>query len=251
MVRTGTNELVKSAGRAVQILDLFQRLRRPLSVMQIATNLEWPASSTFEVAQTLVALGYLTQDQASRTYFPSRRVALLGDWLSQSIFLEGSSTKMMIELSDRTNDTIILAVRKDDKIEIVDAISSMADLKRGTRRGDIRSVITTTLGHTLLASYEDSFVEKLVRRINAYQQTEDEKVSMSELRPVLREIRHQGYAYTERSPFKNGGLVAMLLPAQSHEDRMAVGVAGPLERIRSRRMELVRILRETVRKYAK
>jgi IclR family KDG regulon transcriptional repressor len=222
-----------------------------LSVMQIANNLSWPASSTFEVAQTLVALGYLTQDRAYRTYFPSRRVALLGDWLSESIFLEGSSTKMMIELSNRTKDTIILAVRKDDQIEILDAISSMANLKRGTRRGDVRSVTNTALGHTLLASYDDPFVEKLVRRINAYRRPQEEKVPMAELKPVLREIRHQGYAYTERSPFRNGGLIAMLLPAPSHEDRMAVGIAGPLDRIRSRRPELVKILRETIKKYTK
>jgi hypothetical protein len=102
-------------------------------------------------------------------------------------------------------------------------------VREGIQRplGDgLSGTLATTLAlnrahaHTLLASYDDTFVEKLVRRINAYEPDCKQRMTMRNLRPILEEIRAQGYCYGENGVVRNGGLVAMLLlAATASKDR--------------------------------
>ncbi len=250
MIRRGQSDAVKSVGRTIEVLQLFQKIRRPLTLMEIARQLSWPQSSTSEIMHTLVNLDYLIHDRADRTYFPSMRVVLLGEWLDKSVFREGTVTRLINELNRRTGDAIIVACRSDTRLEVLNTISSTDNTKRITRRGDSCVITDASLGHTLLASYDDTFVEKLVRRINAYEPDRKQRMTMRDLRPILAEIRAQGYCYGENGAVRDGGLVAMLLLAQSHEERLVIGISGPIERIRTRRQQLVEILGEAVRQIA-
>ena len=71
-------DAVKSARRAFEILELFDRERRPLALKDILEALGYPASSGSALLKSLVALGYLDYDRDRRTYFPTMRISALG-----------------------------------------------------------------------------------------------------------------------------------------------------------------------------
>src|SRR5439155_290487 len=89
---------VKSAGRVLQILELFDELQREARVSEIAERLGFPQSSTSMLLKSLAQLGYLDYDPGSRTFLPSPRVALLGAWLDKGPVRDGSLVRMLEHL---------------------------------------------------------------------------------------------------------------------------------------------------------
>ena len=77
---------IKSAVRVLEVLDFFRQHREPVSLKGIAEQLNYPASSATVLLKNLTAMGYLSYDRAARTYFPTLKVAALGDWISHELF---------------------------------------------------------------------------------------------------------------------------------------------------------------------
>jgi DNA-binding IclR family transcriptional regulator len=69
---------------------------------------------------------------------------------------------------------------------------------------------------------------------------------MNELRPVIEHIRHQGYCYSEHGAVVDGAIVAALVPAASHEDRLVIGVAGPIPLLRKNKERIARVLQQRI-----
>src|SRR5690606_38656604 len=86
----GDASVVKSAGRALQILEYFDAVQREASVSEISRALHCPQSSTSVLLRSLVHLGYLQNDRYRRTYYPTRRVSLLGNWVDPAIVQQGT-----------------------------------------------------------------------------------------------------------------------------------------------------------------
>ena len=86
---------VKSATRVIEILEFFDDLQAPATVMEVADSLGYPQSSTSALLRSLVALGYINYDAFKRTYVTSSRVALLGSWMKAQFLSEGAIITMM------------------------------------------------------------------------------------------------------------------------------------------------------------
>ena len=94
-------KVVKSAARVIQTLEFFDEKKCALSVAEIAAQHGWPHSSTSALMASLVTLGYLHYDATRRTYLPTMRVALLGDWVQDDSFKDGQLMRLMHHLRDR------------------------------------------------------------------------------------------------------------------------------------------------------
>ena len=89
MARSLDPKKIKSARRALEVLEYFQGDRTEATVMDIARSMGYPQSSTSELLSCLVALGYLTRNRAARTYKPTARVAVLGARVQPKLFRDG------------------------------------------------------------------------------------------------------------------------------------------------------------------
>ena len=78
--------VVKSARRVFEVLELFDRERRPLSLKEMCAALRLAPSSGAALLKSLVALGYLDYDRGTRSYFPTMRIAFLGQWVDEALF---------------------------------------------------------------------------------------------------------------------------------------------------------------------
>src|SRR5260221_13800450 len=102
---------IKSARRVFEILEYFDRERRPLSLKDIAGRLRYPPSSGSTLLKSMVALGYLEYDQLSRTYFPTMRIAALGGWVHAALFGDGAIERLLEHLHRATGETVVLAAQ--------------------------------------------------------------------------------------------------------------------------------------------
>ena len=101
----------------------------------------------------------------------------------------------------------------------------------------------------LLSARSDEMIEKLVRRINFEETDRKKKVDLKELMQKIRKIRKDGYVISLHTVVAGGGVIGMLLPQRRHGRILAIGVGGPVERLVSRRPQIVRALRDGIERF--
>ena len=123
MTRSLDPKKIKSAQRALEVLEYFQGGRSEATVMDIARSMGYPQSSTSELLGCLVALGYLTRDRSARTYRPTARVAVLGAWVQPNLFREGRLLPLMDDLAHEVSAAVVLGNRVGLNIQYIHAVS--------------------------------------------------------------------------------------------------------------------------------
>jgi IclR family KDG regulon transcriptional repressor len=235
---------VKSARRAFEILETFDRHRRPLGLKEVLDDLGYPASSGSALLKSLVSLGYLDYDRDRRTYFPTMRIAVLGSWVQGALFGEGRLLQAMEELHRATGETVILAVQSDLHAQYIHLIHSAEPLQFRAPPGTRRPLAGSGMGWVLLSGKSDAEIERLRRRINA---ESGEKLSHEALMARVGEVRAHGYAFSKHTVSDGVGIIAAALPRGPFGRVFAIGAAGYVSRLERNETDIVEALRTAVR----
>lgn len=244
-----TNEIVKSSARTLEILQYFDLVRREVGVKEVAEQLGYPQSSTSVLLRSLVKLGYLDYNSRARTYISSIRVALLGSWVYERCVQKGELLEAMSELSARTGDTIVLAVRNGLQAQYIHVIQAQNAARLKIAIGTVRPIAASSTGHAMLALLDDAEVAKIVRRVNAERGDAEEPVELAGTLRVLREIRQNGYAFGANLVTPGGGMIIAPLPKKDGIVQLFLGAAGIAQVMEKNVEKLKRDLVETITKY--
>lgn len=241
---------VKSAARVMQILELFDDIKRPAAVMEIAKALEYPQSSTSALLRSLVYLGYLTYDSADRTYFTSMRVALLGSWISPHFVAEGAILRMMRDLAQKTGDTIVLATRNGLFAQYVHVIQATSPARLHMTLGTVRPLAYSGAGYAILSQLPVADATRIITRYNAELDEGQTPVSVREVLETLELTRKRGYVMTTGIQTVGGGIIAAPIPQEPGKPAMAIGIGGISEILHAREAELSKILLDAIRRFS-
>jgi DNA-binding IclR family transcriptional regulator len=233
---------VKSAGRVLEILEYFDDVQQPATVMEVADTLGYPQSSTSALLRSLVALGYLDYDRYKRTYVTSHRVALLGSWVNSDFVSEGSVISLMKELNELTGDTIILATRNGLFVQYIHLIQATSAARLHVTLGTTRPIAASVSGFAMLSTLTDHEIRRIVMRVNA--ETEDGKplVKLADVMEHVNHTREKGYAFSCDMVTRGGGMIAAPLPGPLGGQPLVIGIGGISEVMRAREIELVSVL---------
>lgn len=235
---------VKSAVRVLQVLELFQRRQQPLTLKQICAMLGYPQSSGTVLLKNLVTHGYLNFDRATRRYFPTLRVAALGDWINASLFGQGEVFELMRSLHSATGETVSIALQNDVYIQYIRVILSVHPVPLRTDEGSMRPLTQSASGWLLMSVYSDRIVEKLVRRANIATPRVEDRQPVPLMIERVREARRTAAAYAEDVPQVGRAHVCVLLPATVQGRAVVLGMAGAVERIRPNRDRYLALAKE-------
>lgn len=235
---------VKSAKRALEILEVFSRHRRPLALKEVLDELGYPASSGSALMKSLVELGYLDYDRERRTYFPTMRIAALGDWVQKALFGDGPLLAALEDLHARTGETIVLAVQSDLHAQYVHLIHAAEPLEIRAPPGTRRPLARSGLGLVLLSAKPDAEIERLRRRINAA--GDGPAQSREDLMARINAVRARGYAFTKNAISPGVGIIGSALPKGPFGRTFAVGAAGRVERLEAKEHEIVAELKAMI-----
>jgi DNA-binding IclR family transcriptional regulator len=238
---------VKSARRAFEILEAFDRHRRPLALKEVLDDLGYPASSGSALLKSLVTLGYLDYDRDRRTYFPTMRIAVLGSGVHEALFGEGRLLATMEELHRTTGETIVLAAQSDLHAQYIHLIHSAEPLQFRAPPGTRRPLARSGMGWVLLSAKSDSEIERLRRRINA-EPNEPVKLSREALMARVNEVRTRGYAFSKHTVSEGVGIIAAALPKGPFGRVFAIGAAGYVSRLERKETAIVGEIAAAVRR---
>jgi len=216
--------VIKSAKRALQLLELLKEAPEPLSTTDIAVQLSYPFSSTAALLKSLVKMGYLVFDRNARTYHASLRVGLLGSSYA------GAPLERLTSLSHRlatdSQQTVLLAIRNEIHVQYIRILSAGAPPPFDLQVGGRQRLVDAAMGHALLSLDEDSAIDRLARRANADRRKDQRYICPIEFGKEIGDIRRKGFAYSDDGFIKGAAVVAAPFTLSRGEPPLTIGIAG-------------------------
>ena len=236
-------QVVKSAVRVLEVLEFFDITRAPACVGLVATALGFPQSSTSALLRSLVKVGYLRYDPHARTYVPTERVPLLGNWIGRSLFQGGGVLDMMERLAQRTECSVVLARRTGCQAQYVHLADTTHAVPDGVKIGAMLALPGCAVGQLMLAAMGDAELRRLLHRLNA-EAPSTSVVRLSDFMARMTDIRAAKFAMAT-DPLCT--VLAVRLPVEVNDEPMMLGLAGTEAEVAMRADELLMILREELR----
>jgi DNA-binding IclR family transcriptional regulator len=233
--------LSRSATRALDVLEYFGRVRRPLRAIEIAKALELHPSTTDQLLKTMVDSAHLVFDARTKAYAPSHRLAQFSAWIVDSYGREEDLRELVGEVQAASGEVVTLTTANDLFMQVVD-LAGTTPIGESAERGLRVSLFGSTIGAAYLSTLTDAEIGRLAYRA---------RLSAAGKAAVLadvEQIRREGFA---EGPAANGEAwsIATPLPLQGLT-RMVLGLAGPVDRVSANRPQLQAVMRTAVARWA-
>lgn len=236
---------IKSARRVLEVLEFFAERHGPATVSEVAEALGYPQSSTSMLLRSLESLGYLQQDATIRRFLPTLRVMLLGTWMHDDLFGQGSLFSSMNTLRQRTGQAVMVGLRQGIHVRFILSLHSNHPNGLKFPVGVIRPVCRSSVGKMLLTKESDRDVQRIARHANAEANPAD-RVDVQRLVEEIRECRERGWAETADYPRAGFATLAVLLPEIQGQPPMGVTLGMRVDLLRTRGATLRRALEDAV-----
>ncbi|WP_031464915.1 IclR family transcriptional regulator [Sciscionella sediminilitoris] len=239
----GAGSGVQSLQRAFELLEGLADNGGEASLSELAATTELPMPTIHRLIRTLVAAGYVRQND-NRRYALGARLIRLGEQASMQF---GTWARpLLAELVDAVGETANLAVLERDEVVYVAQAPSKHSMRMFTEVG--RRVLPhgTGVGKAMLACLDPQEVRALLGRTGMPAYTEHTYTDPDALLAQLAAIAEQGYALDEAEQELGVRCVAVAVPGGPAP--AAVSVSGPEGRLTPEVItKIVPIVRETAR----
>ncbi len=242
--------VVKSAGRAMQVLEFFDDVQRPATIAEVSEGLDYPQSSTSALLHTLVAMGYLHVVEPGRRFAPTRRVGLLGAWINADTVTHGGLIRLVEAVARRTGDSVMLARRQDLFARYIHVIQPPGRPVLHLTLGSLLPIAGSGTGIALLSAYPDAEVRRIVTRANATAgRGRTAPFPAATVLKAVAEARRDGHVYKEGLVFQPGAVVSKLLPVEDGGMPLAISVGSTIRSLRPRHAAVVEVVEEELALY--
>lgn len=220
---------VKSALRTLQILEVFANQRRPLTLGELAREMDTPKSSCLALLSTLSERGYVYRVGLEGCYYPTRR------WLDNASMVAehdtvGAEVKLSLRrLRDATGETAIHAVLVGDQSVYLDVVESHELVRFTARAGDTKPLHASASGRAQLGVLEPAERQALLGKLKLDRITSRTRVVARVLAETVLEESARGWSanYGEFRPDVISIASGLRLGVTAH----SLVVAAPYQRV--------------------
>jgi DNA-binding IclR family transcriptional regulator len=185
---------VKSASRALDILEYVARASTPPSFLQISQLLNIPKSSLSILMTTLIRRGYLDQPEPRGGYRLGVAADRLAFEFSQGRSIAERIPRLLEGLAANTKESCGYYEARGDYVECLEARAFERALSYKTFVGERVRMYANSCGKALLAQLPDDLLNAYVARTEFRSYTEHTITSAGQLLSEVEEIRKTGIA---------------------------------------------------------
>ncbi len=222
---------IQSLGRAFGILEEVARHRDGIGLADLGRRVGLHNSTTFHLAKTMVALGYIRQEKESKRYRIGRPLFALAASALDEIEMVNVATPVLEELSRQTGESSHFAVRMGDAIVVIARTSGPGAFQLTDRVGVVRPAHCTALGKAILASLPPDQLTRLLKRAGLKPSTEKSITEIPVLLREIEEVRRTGIAHDDGEFNLEVRCVAVPVTDFSGKVIGALGISGPVWRL--------------------
>jgi DNA-binding IclR family transcriptional regulator len=237
---------IQSLGRAFGILEEVARHRDGIGLADLSRLVGLHNSTTFHLAKTMVALGYIRQEKDSKRYRIGRPLFALAASALDEIEMVNLATPVLEDLARQTGESSHFAVRMGDTIVVIARTSGPGAFQLADRVGVVRPAHCTALGKAILASLQPDQLTRLLKRTGLKPSTEKSVTEIPVLLREIEEIRRTGVAYDDGEFDLEVRCIAVPVHDFTGKVIGAIGISGPVWRLSHQAMKSrVKIVQET------
>ena len=228
---------IQSLGRAFAILEEVARHREGISLADLGRVVGLHNSTTFHLAKTMVALGYLRQEKDSKRYRVGRPLFALAAGALDEIEMVNLATPLLEELSRDTGESGHFAVRMGDAVVVIARTSGPGAFQLTDRVGVVRPAHCTALGKIILASLRPDQLKRFIERVELKPSTEKSIASVPALLREIAEIKRTGIAFDDGE--FNPEVRCIAVPVMNFTGQVigALGISGPIWRLSNQALQ--------------
>ncbi|MFT4083854.1 MAG: IclR family transcriptional regulator C-terminal domain-containing protein [Nocardioides sp.] len=221
---------IQSLARGLAVLDAFSAHRPELAIKDIADVAGVSHPSALRIGYTLVEMGYLVRNPISKGYRLGPKIVSVGMATLNSLTLPELAEPYLIDLRNRTQETVKLAIHAGPTVVFVSRLPSLLHPPSGHYLGSSLPIHASSLGRAILAWLPVETADELIAqaadvRLTPHTPTKDE------VRKRLTRIRRRGYETNDRgTTLENRAVSAPLLDA-THTAVGAINISISAQRI--------------------
>ncbi|HEX2255732.1 MAG TPA: IclR family transcriptional regulator, partial [Afifellaceae bacterium] len=201
-----------------------------IGVSALAVRLGIAKSTVHRLASTLVAEGMLEQNPETGRYRLGIALFGLGALVRRRMNLSTEAKPFLLDLRERTNETVLLAIPADGEIMVIYNLESTQAIRMRSDIGVRQPAWCTAVGRAIFAFHGEDAVERMLAGpLKA--RTPKTVTDSGALRAALAEVRRRGYAVEDEESEAGMRCVAAPVRDASGDVAAAVAVAGPVQRL--------------------
>lgn len=225
-----------SLGRGLQILEIIAASGKKATLSETARKANLPRSTAYHIMQTLVRLGYLSQDDDSRNYELAAKVfQLSGKALSIDKLAEAASP-YLTDVCRRIGESAVIAVLRDDRVTLIAQRDPNGPVHVAQDVSAQRPIHSTALGKVLAAWLNPDELSGLISNIQFERFTPKTITHRNRFEQELRRVRMSGAAYDNEEFIAGVRCVAAPVFGSKNEVIAALGAAGPKHHLQQQKL---------------
>jgi len=188
---------IQSLVRASALLQEIARNRDGIGLAQLSRDLGLHTSTAFHLVKTLVALGYVRQDETTKLYRVGSLIFNLAMTASDEVELAKFAEPFIDQLAMRTGETSHLAMRSGEEIVVVARAYGNTAFHFAERTGTTRPPHATAIGKALLAAMPQKTLEMFLPKLELRPLTPRTITDPKKLLEEIEKIRRTEIAYDD------------------------------------------------------
>ena len=221
--------LIQTIERVSGILDVLAQYPSGISLGELSENVRLPKGTTHRILSSLSYFGFVRQETTTKNYSLGFKLVELGNRLLNQIDLREEARPFLIELAQRTKETVHLLILDQQEILYIDkleAVNHDVGFRMTSRVGLRIPAHACASGKMLLAYLADEELEQFIAKKGLKKITENTISDPQKLKEQLKKIRAQGYSLDEQEREKGVRCVAAPIRNESGKVVAAISVSG-------------------------
>lgn len=221
---------VKLVARTLDLIETFASERRPLSLTELARQLDIPVSSCLGLIRTLQARGYLYEVRRRGGYYPTRRLLAAARRIDSGDPLASLAEEHLQALQRVTGETVVLGKLEGACTLYLSVYESTQAIRYSARAGERRPLHANSISQAILAQLPENEVRQRLDEAGMPRLTSLTLTTPDAYLATLPAVRQRGWS--ENLGESAEDLAALARAFNVGGEWYAISVAGPLPRMR-------------------
>jgi DNA-binding IclR family transcriptional regulator len=237
-----SDNVSQSVARAFAVFELLRQRRKPMTAVELRHSLKVPQPSLRALLAKLVELDYLAFDPAGRSYFPTPRLAALGQFIREPDPPDAQWRLAIDEIASATGETTSLSVARGLDLEVLYACMAEHPVALQLRAGGGDALWRSAAGRLLLSTGTEAQRRESLEALAGRETVIARRREILGLAESLKSLRSRSWYTAYDLHLK--GVGAVCYRTQYRGQMAVVAVAGVKDRIRDNERGIRRAIRD-------
>jgi IclR family acetate operon transcriptional repressor len=215
----------RSITRALDVLDSFRETGSDLSLMEISERTKLPEASLYRILVTLQNRKYLVQlEDGSYTLAPK---VLLGRYHERAAAIRKLLHPTLQSLVREFDETVSSAFLFEDRIQVLDTMESMRDIRATTRIGRVLPPYASAMGKAIAAFQDRDRIDQLIEVYGVFKRTEHTVIDRALIYKEYGHVHATGVAFDRGEATEGGICIGIPIFSQPKKVESAISISIP------------------------